>query len=136
MVFLPSQMSIVDDFSRRWTDIIWSGNKRVRERFNSHQASRIYYTILTCYVIWSFISATIFLMFGNAPALMVLVIANLNNVALGFTAFHVWWVNTRMLPPELRPRWYNQIGILSCGFMYCGLATLVFFVKIVPLFTG
>ena len=136
IVFLPSQMSIVDDFSRRWTDIIWSGNKRVRERFNTHQASRIYYTILTCYVIWSFISASIFLTFGNAPALMVLVIANLNNVALGVTAFQVWWINIRMLPPELRPRWYNQLGILSCGFMYCGLAALVFFVKIVPLFTG
>ena len=28
MVMLPSQMSIVDDFSRRWTDILWSGSRR------------------------------------------------------------------------------------------------------------
>lgn len=32
MVMLPSQMSIVDDFSRRWTDLIWSGSRRVRSR--------------------------------------------------------------------------------------------------------
>ncbi len=31
MVMMPSQMSIVDDFSRRWTDAIWSASRRVRE---------------------------------------------------------------------------------------------------------
>ena len=30
LVMLPSQMSIVDDFSRRWTDILWSGSRRIR----------------------------------------------------------------------------------------------------------
>ncbi|MDG2126929.1 MAG: Nramp family divalent metal transporter [Fuerstiella sp.] len=133
MVFLPSQMSIVDDVARRWTDIIWSSNEKIRKRLQPHQASRIYYTILACYVVWSFISATIFLMFGDAPRLMVLVIANLNNVALGVTAFHVLWLNCNLLPQPLRPKWYNQAGILACGIFYCGLAALVFCAKIVPL---
>ncbi len=31
---------------------------------------------------------------------MVTVIANLNNVALGLTSFHVLWINTRFLPPR------------------------------------
>jgi hypothetical protein len=136
MVFLPSQMSIVDDVARRWTDIIWSSNQRVRSRLKPHQASRIYYSLLACYVAWSFIAATIFLRFGDAPQLMVLVIANLNNVALGATAFHVLWLNRNLLPPELRPRWWNQAGIAACGVAYCGLALLVFCVKIVPLLTG
>jgi len=133
MVFLPSQMAIIDDFSRRWTDIIWSSNQKVRKRMQPHQASRIYYTILTCYVLWSFIAATIFLSFGNAPTLMVTVIANLNNVALGLTAFHVLWLNRNLLPAPLRPKWFNQIGIGSCGVFYFGMAALVFYIKIVPL---
>jgi hypothetical protein len=136
MVFLPSQMSIVDDISRRWTDIIWSSSPRIRTRFKPHQASRIYYTILAGYVVWSFISATIFLMFGDAPKLMVLVIANLNNVAIGVTSFHVLWLNRTLLPKPLRPRWYNQIGIGACGVFYCGMAALVFCAKIFPLMTG
>ena len=136
MVFLPSQMSIIDDVSRRWTDIIWSSSRRVRRRLRPDQASRIYYTILACYVVWSFISATIFLTFGDAPLLMVLVIANLNNVALGVTAFHVLWINRRLLPEPLRPRWYSQVGIGLCGLCYCGLALLVFCAKILPLITG
>jgi hypothetical protein len=136
MVFLPSQMAIVDDFARRWTDIIWSSVPRIRNRLLSHQASRIYYTILACYITWSFISATIFLMFGDAPKLMVLVIANLNNVALGVTSFHVLWINLTLLPKPLRPRWYSQLGILLCGIFYCGMALLVFCAKILPLITG
>ncbi|MCA9121738.1 MAG: Nramp family divalent metal transporter [Planctomycetaceae bacterium] len=136
MVFLPSQMAIVDDFARRWTDIIWSSIPRIRDRFEAHQASRIYYTILACYILWSFISATIFLMFGDAPRLMVLVIANLNNVALGLTSFHVLWINRSFLPPPLRPRWYSQVGIFACGIFYCGMAVLVFCVNILPLITG
>ena len=133
MVFLPSQISIVDDFARRWTDIIWSANQRVRETMQPHQANRIYYFILACYVLWSFVAATIFLRYGNAPTLMVLVIANLNNVALGLTAFHILWLNRNFLPKPLQPKWYNQVGIACCGVFYFGLSVLVFCAKILPL---
>jgi len=133
MVFLPSQMAIVDDFARRWTDIVWSSNQKVRDTMQPHHASRIYYIILGCYVLWSFMSATVFLAYGDAPRLMVLVIANLNNVALGVTAFHVLWINRTLLPEPLRPRWLNQLGIAACGVFYCGIAVLVFCAKILPL---
>ena len=133
MVCLPSQMLIVDDLSRRWTDIIWSSNQRIRSRLNPHQANRIYYSILACYVGWSFISATIVLMFGDAPRLMVLVIANLNNVALGVTAFHVLWLTRNLLPKSLQPRWYNQLVICACGVFYLGMVALVFCARILPL---
>ena len=96
----------------------------------------IFYTIIAVYVLWSFISATIFLNFGNAPTLMVTVIANFNNIALGFTAFHILWINRTFLPEPLRPRWYSQLGIGFCGIFYLGMATLVFIVKILPLIVG
>lgn len=136
LVFLPSQMSIVDDFARRWTDILWSGSRRIRQRLKSNQVHYLYYTLLTFYVVWSFIVATMFLMVGNAPEVMVTVIANLNNVALAFTAFHILWINTRLLPEPLRPRWYQRVGIVSCGVFYSALALLVFWVKILPMITG
>lgn len=136
MVFLPSQMSILDDFVRRWTDILWTANKRVRTTMHHDQVRILYYSLLAAYVLWSFISATIFLRFGNAPAVMVTVIANLNNVALGVTSFHLLWVNRNLLPAPLRPRWYSQLGLASCGIVYTGLALLVFFAKVVPMLKG
>ena len=132
LVLLPSQMSIVEDFSRRWTDIIWSGTRFARESLRGHKVSLIYYTILFTYVLWSFACAWLFNRYGT-PKLMVLVVANLNNLALGVTAFVLLFVNRRLLPPALRPRWYHQLGVAACGVFYLGLALLVFLTKQWPM---
>jgi hypothetical protein len=131
MVMLPSQMSILDDFSRRWTDAIWSANPRVRGKWRADQVKWIYYSILASYVMWSFLCA---FLFSNAPKLMTDFIANFNNLAIGITAFQILWINHRLLPAPIRPRWYQSVGLACCGLFYLGLATMVFRYKIVPLF--
>ena len=108
----------------------------LRQGMKPNQVRQIYYGLLFAYVFWSFISATIFLQFGDAPKLMVTVIANLNNVAIGVTAFQVLYINRKFLPQPLKPRWYSQVGIACCGIFYLGLALLVFYVKVLPLITG
>lgn len=129
MVMLPSQMSIVDDFSRRWTDAIWTANSRVRSSMQSHQVKYIYYAILGSYVLWSFVCAYFF---SNAPKLMTDFIANFNNLALGITSFQLLWINNVLLPREVRPKWYHSLGIIACGVFYLGLALLVFRFAIYP----
>lgn len=131
MVMFPSQMSIVDDFSRRWTDGLWTASPRIRRSLKGHQVGRIYYSILTLYVLWSFLCAWLFSTYGT-PKLMTLVIANLNNLALGITALQLLWINTTLLPPQLRPRWYHALGLVGCAVFYLGLAGLVFVEKQLP----
>lgn len=133
MVMLPSQMSIVDDFSRRWTDAIWSASRRVRDAMRPHQVKYIYYAILTFYVFWSFVCAYFF---SNAPRLMTDFIANFNNLAIGVTSFQILWINHRLIPRELRPRWYHSAGLAGCGAFYLGLAALVFTYKVLPYLQG
>ena len=132
MVLLPSQMSIVEAFSRRWTDIIWSANRRVRSSMADDQVHYVYYSILGCYVVWTFFCAYLFNTYGT-PKLMVLVVANLNNIALAVTAFHLLWINRTLLPEPLRPRWYSQLGLLACTVLYLGLSGVVFHQKQLPL---
>lgn len=132
-VMLPSQMSIVEGFSRRWTDAIWSSSRRVRERMQPHQVKHIYYSILGGYVLWSLVAAWLF---SSIPRLMTDFIANFNNLAIGLTSFQLLWLNHRRLPSQLRPRWYNTLGVTCCGMFYLGLAALVFVYKILPLMTG
>ncbi len=129
MVMFPSQMAIVDDFSRRWTDAIWTANRRVRDSMQSHQVKWIYYSILGMYVVWSFVCVYLF---RSSPQLMTDIISNLNNVALGATSFQLLWVNHTLLPRALRPRWYHTAGVTACGLFYLGVATLVFVYKIWP----
>lgn len=130
-VMLPSQMSIVDDFSRRWTDILWSGSSSIRNSLSGNQVKRVYYLILGSYVLWSVVLTYVFSTYGT-PKLMTLVIANLNNLAIGLTALHLWWINRTLLPRELQPRWYSQVGVILCGVFYLGLAGLVFVNKQLP----
>lgn len=130
MVMLPSQMSVVDDFSRRWTDILWSGSRRVRETFSGNQVKRIYYSILFVYVLWTVLLTYLFTSYGS-PKQMTSFIANFNNLAIGATAFHLLWINTHLLPAPLRPRWYCRLGLVACGLFYLGLAALVFITRFV-----
>jgi hypothetical protein len=92
------------------------------------QLKVIYYSLLVGYVIWCCISLYLFGIYGT-PKLMFLVVANVGNIAIGATSFHILWVNTRFLPPELRPRWYHRAGLAACGTFYLGLAVLVWNVK-------
>jgi len=124
-VLLPSQMSIVEDFSRRWTDIVWTASRHARERLRDDQVKWIYYSVLSLYVGWTIIAQYVFSTYGT-PKVMTLIIANLNNLALGVTAFQLLWVNVTLLPERLRPRWYHRAGMVACGLFYLGLAALVF----------
>lgn len=129
MVMLPAQMSILDDFTRRWTDALWSANRRVRETMRPDQVKLVYYSILTMYVLWSFVCAYLFSTYST-PKLMTIVVANLGNVAIGVTSFMLVWTNHRLLPKPLRPRWYHTAGVLGCGVFYVGLSVLVFVQKL------
>ena len=130
-VLLPSQLAIVEDFARRWTDIFWSGSRHMREKFADHQIKSVYYCFLFVYIVWTYACAWAFNTWGS-PKLMFLVIANFNNLALGLTAFVVLANNLRFLPKELRPGWGARLGMSFCGIFYLGLALLVFVEKQLP----
>jgi hypothetical protein len=85
------------------------------------------------YALWSFLCT---FLFSNAPKLMTDFIANFNNLAIGITAFQLLWINHRLLPKPIRPRWYQSVGLSLCGCFYLGLAGLVFVVKILPMLLG
>lgn len=131
-VFLPSQMSVVEDFSRRWTDTIWSSNQRVQKTMRADQVKYIYYSILTAYVLWTFVVWVLFSAYGT-PKLMVEVIANFGNLAIGITSFMILRINRKLLPLQLQPRWYHRAGILGCGVFYIGLFVLVAVAKLGPI---
>jgi hypothetical protein len=125
-VLLPSQMSILENVCRRWTDVIWSGIGRVRQNMRPDEVGKIYYRIMIVYLVWQFIMCTFFLYFSNARG-MVIVVANANNISLGATSLLLLYTNLRLLPHELRPRWFNILGLGMCAIFYLGLAALVTF---------
>jgi hypothetical protein len=132
LVLLPSQMSVVDEVSRRWTDVIWSASRFVRNNLNEHQVRYVYYGLVAAYFVWCLSTLYLFGAYGT-PRLMTLVIANLGNLALGITSFHILWINCRWLPPEIRPAWYQRLGLIACGVLYLALTAFVFMEKQWPI---
>ncbi len=128
LVLLPSQLAVVEDFARKWTDIVWSGSRYIRNHMSDDKIKYVYYGLLFFYVVWTYACAWLFNTYGS-PKLMALVIANFNNLAMGITAFVVLHVNRRFLPPALRPGWLASLGISCCGAFYLGLTALVFVEK-------
>jgi len=48
----------------------------------------------------------------------------------------ILWTNLRFIPKQLRPRWFNRIGVICCAIFYLGLAGLVFVEKQLPQLIG
>jgi hypothetical protein len=126
LVLLPSQMSVVDEVCRRWTDVIWSASRRVRTGMHGGQVKHIYYALAACYLAWCLGTMYLFGMYGT-PRLMTLVIGNIGNLALGLTSFHILWINCRWLPPAIRPGIVARCGLLMCGTFYLAVSALVFY---------
>jgi predicted permease len=46
----------------------------------------------------------------------------LQNVALGVVSLLAWYVNRALLPRELRPRWFMQLGAVTGGVFFLGIS--------------
>jgi hypothetical protein len=121
LVLAPNAVFAGDLIARLWTDLIWIGSAKVKNK-PSHSVIRIYYGILAIYCVWGFIALTFM-----SPLKIAIIGTVLGNVALGFSAFHTLIVNRRLLPVELRPNWFMQLGMIVCGIFFLGITAIIAF---------
>jgi hypothetical protein len=119
LIMAPTQISQLDNIARRWTEVLWTGVKRLH-RLEGNKVKYIYYSILTAYGIWGLIALRL------TPNPLVLAIASgvMMNFALGFSALHTLFVNLVLLPKELRPGWLMRIGLVCCAIFYLGISAI------------
>jgi hypothetical protein len=120
LILAPGQVMSGDIISRRWTDVIWTSSRHVRH-LKGNQVKYVYYGILIVYGLWGLMVLTFF-----PNPLRVLKIAGfLMNVALGFTALHVLYVNRTLLPRAFAPGWFMQAGLIASGCFFLGTSAVV-----------
>ncbi len=112
LALAPNAVMSGDLIARLWTDILWVGSRRA-QRMEEHRVKYIYYSILLVYAIWGSIALAVL-----NPLQIAKLGAVLGNVALGFSAFHTLYVNRTLLPPELRPNWIMQTGLVLTGIFF------------------
>ncbi|MEZ5399265.1 MAG: Nramp family divalent metal transporter [Bryobacteraceae bacterium] len=121
LVMAPTQVSQLDNIARRWTDVIWIGSSRMRG-LDGHKVKYVYYTILALYCVWGLIALNL------TPNPLVLAIATgvLWNFSLGFSALHTLWALMVHLPEQLRPGWFQRLGLVACAIFYIGISSIAF----------
>lgn len=119
IVLAPGQVSMGDQFARRWTDMLWNGSRRVRRWGDVRY---LYYGILGAHCAAGLV---ILLLFPAVQIAKVSVI--LQNIALGSISLLSLYVARTFMPKELRPSGFHQVGVVLCGLFFLSISLALFF---------
>ena len=111
-IVFSTQLANTDVLVRTVTDVLWMGNKRVRD-WREGKIQTVYYTILIVYTFLALFAIRI----GN-PLDQFKIVANVAGFILVFGAIQIFLVNRKFLPRELRAPWWQQAGLLGCALFY------------------
>jgi hypothetical protein len=111
-ILFKTQLDNFEGMVRAVTDILWTGSSRVRA-WRDGDVRAVYYTVLAVLVVWGIIALRlaqpiVLLKFGAIVAGAVFVIA----------APHLLYVNTRILPPHVRPPMWRQVALAAMAIFY------------------
>jgi hypothetical protein len=116
LVLAPGQVSVGDQIARRWTDMIWTAGKRLK-RLSRGDVRTVYYGILAGYGVIGLVILTLL-----PPVKIATISSVLQNIALGSSSLLSLYVNRRLLPKELQPGWFHQLGVILCGVFFLGIS--------------
>jgi len=121
LVLVPGQISVGDQVSRRWTDIIWMSNPRA-QRLAGNQVKYVYYSILSIYAVFGFTMLCLF------PALsLAKIAAGIANVSLAVSSLQALLANRTLMPKPLQPHWLLQAGVVCCATFFLGISGVVLY---------
>ena len=81
----------------------------------------LYYGILIIFCLWGLVALSLF-----DPLQILKISTVLQNIALGFSALHGLYVTRVLMPRELRPPVFMQLGVVACGVFFLGISAVVF----------
>ncbi|HEY8394523.1 MAG TPA: Nramp family divalent metal transporter [Thermaerobacter sp.] len=111
-VLWGTQLAATDAVVRHLTDLLWSFGPGTR-RLARNDIRTIYYFILTLITLW-----LAFLFVRGTPLGLVLLVANMAGVAFVLGGVGVAWLNSRVLPPELRSGWLSRLVLVAMSLFY------------------
>ena len=119
-IVFSTQLGNTDILVRTVTDVLWMGNKRVRD-WRGGKIQAIYYSILTVYTVLAMFAIRV----GN-PLEQFKILANVAGFILVIGGIQIFLVNRKFLPRQLQAPWWQQAGLLGCVLFYA-----LFFARVV-----
>ena len=117
LIFVPNTVADADGTVRRWVDLAWTAMPRLQS-WDPRRIKHLYFWTLVAYVALG----VLILLFLPRPKGLTEIYGCIANFAIGFSAFHVLCVNTRLLPPPLRPGLFNRLALFLSGAYFMALS--------------
>ena len=111
-ILFKTQLDILEGMVRAITDILWTGSKRMRA-WRGGDVRIVYYAVLTVVVLWGIVALRL-----AQPITLIMIGANMAGVVFVISACHLLYVNTTLLPPELRPSWPRRLALVALALFY------------------
>jgi hypothetical protein len=115
-----TQVGIVEGFTRSVTDILWTARARCRAPGAEGPAGGLHYAVLVAFTAAGCVAMTL-----ADPFWLILISANVAALNFVVLSLHTLWVNRALLPRELRPSLWREIGVLACGVFFAALLVQV-----------
>jgi hypothetical protein len=117
-LLFKTQLDILEGMVRAITDILWTGSRRVRA-WRDGDVRAVYYTVLLVAVLWG-----IFALRVAQPIILLRLAANVAAVVFVIASLHLLYINTRLLPLQLRPPMWRCAGLIAMACFYGFFVTL------------
>jgi hypothetical protein len=111
-VLFKTQLDNFEGMTRAMTDILWTGSPLVR-RVKDGDVRRVYYTIMAVLTVWGVIALQL-----AQPIVLLKISANVAGVIFIIASLHLLYVNTRLLPPHVRPPTWRRVALVAMALFY------------------
>ncbi|MCI0433209.1 MAG: Nramp family divalent metal transporter [Gemmatimonadetes bacterium] len=111
-VLFKTQLDIVDGTTRAITDILWTGSRRIRA-WRGGDVRVVYYAVLAVITVWGVIALGL-----AQPILLLQLGANMAGIVFVISSLHVLYINTKLLPPGIRPPLWRRIALVATSLFY------------------
>jgi hypothetical protein len=111
-ILFKTQLDILEGMTRAITDILWTGSKRIRA-WRSGDVRVVYYAVLTMVSLWGIVALRL-----SQPIVLLALSANMAGIVFMISSLHLLYVNTRLLPVELRPPMWRRLALVALAVFY------------------
>ena len=117
-ILFKSQLDNLEGMVRAITDILWTGSSRVRA-WRGGDVRAVYYTVLGVAVAWGIVAMRL-----AQPIVLLKLAANIAGVVFIVASMHLLYINTRLLPPHVRPPRWRRAALIAMALFYGFFVTL------------
>jgi hypothetical protein len=111
-LLFKTQLDILEGMTRAITDILWTGSKRIRA-WRGGDVRVVYYSVLLVIILWGILALRL-----TQPIVLLALSANMAGIVFIISSLHLLYINTTLLPPELRPPMSRRIALVALSVFY------------------